>query len=134
MSDDVDMRDASTEEDEEDESMSEMDEVALQCVLRDDVINFTILCEAGFDHTAWSDESGMTLVHWAACNGSPKVLAFMLKKTPELAALTNVWDETALVLATRKNHPAVIAMFGQLARGEPLTIPQPRPLRTLTIR
>ena len=128
---DVDMEDAAQEEEEsESESEDETDqikEIALQCVLRDDLVNLTVLhASVGDDNLipTWMDASGMTLLHWAACNGSPKVLVHILKKYPNMMSVLNQWGEIPKQLAIRKKNNATVDILNKAEAGEEFCVPE----------
>ncbi|KAJ9469510.1 hypothetical protein DIPPA_25005 [Diplonema papillatum] len=119
--------DEEEEEDEEDEGDAETERqfhsLAVQCVWDDNALHLRLLISSGLDVGAWRDEYGMTLLHWAACNGSAKCAALVYNASPDLLTLQNTWGETALQLAQRKQHGVLVSMLEKAAAGEPVEAP-----------
>eukprot|EP00668_Euglena_longa_P028937 GGOE01036272.1.p1 GENE.GGOE01036272.1~~GGOE01036272.1.p1 ORF type:complete len:153 (-),score=66.48 GGOE01036272.1:230-655(-) len=56
------------------------------------------------------DQLGMTLLHWAACNGHPDTAAMLLRRNAD-PTLRNQWGEVPLQLAIRKQHARVVEVI-----------------------
>eukprot|EP00906_Rhabdomonas_costata_P021328 RCo030977 len=67
-------------------------------------------CLEGKCNVDSKDQFGMTLLHWASCNGRPSAVKVLLKYGA-LHDAKNSWGETPAVLAKRKGHTEVLDLL-----------------------
>eukprot|EP01012_Entosiphon_sulcatum_P020082 TRINITY_DN2504_c0_g1_i1.p1 TRINITY_DN2504_c0_g1~~TRINITY_DN2504_c0_g1_i1.p1 ORF type:complete len:152 (-),score=38.68 TRINITY_DN2504_c0_g1_i1:30-461(-) len=105
------------DEEEEDEEDDVTPNMLLQMAMAGDTAVLQACIENGSNiHTA--DHLGLTLLHWAACNGHDATVRMLLQSGAD-AARKNSWGETALQIAVRKKHDRVILVFDPTAQPSP---------------